>query len=202
MGLLAMVGVGQHGDVYAGSSPQALPGTRLPQWPGQSRPAAGSTPGVGSRCLLLPAPLPRWHRQRGKVWGGDAQPHQQLSHLPWGGVCFCSPLAPLSPPCLCAQVYRAKAEGDTGALAPRMKSGTPSSSQLNLSMLGRSPSPKVWLPGGARRHTAPDNLAVAPEHPVPAPVPVPAADCLPSCPGPPEPSGQPAPQPGSHAAGH
>ncbi|NXC36305.1 PHLB1 protein, partial [Campylorhamphus procurvoides] len=40
------------------------------------------------------------------------------------------------------QVYRAKAEGDTGVLTPRMKSGTPSSSQLNLSVLGRSPSPK------------------------------------------------------------
>ncbi|NXG49558.1 PHLB1 protein, partial [Psilopogon haemacephalus] len=40
------------------------------------------------------------------------------------------------------QVYRAKTEGDTGALTPRMKSGTPSSSQLNLSVLGRSPSPK------------------------------------------------------------
>ncbi|XP_074704936.1 pleckstrin homology-like domain family B member 1 isoform X9 [Strix aluco] len=40
------------------------------------------------------------------------------------------------------QVCRAKTEGDAGALAPRMKSGTPSSSQLNLSVLGRSPSPK------------------------------------------------------------
>ncbi|NXK07953.1 PHLB1 protein, partial [Herpetotheres cachinnans] len=40
------------------------------------------------------------------------------------------------------QVYRAKTEGDPGALTPRMKSGTPSSSQLNLSVLGRSPSPK------------------------------------------------------------
>ncbi|XP_075377068.1 pleckstrin homology-like domain family B member 1 isoform X19 [Mycteria americana] len=40
------------------------------------------------------------------------------------------------------QVYRAKTEGDAGALAPGMKSGTPSSSQLNLSVLGRSPSPK------------------------------------------------------------
>ncbi|XP_054659226.1 pleckstrin homology-like domain family B member 1 isoform X8 [Grus americana] len=38
------------------------------------------------------------------------------------------------------QVYRAKTEGNAGA--PRMKSGTPSSSQLNLSVLGRSPSPK------------------------------------------------------------
>ncbi|XP_068274552.1 pleckstrin homology-like domain family B member 1 isoform X16 [Nyctibius grandis] len=40
------------------------------------------------------------------------------------------------------QVYRTKTEGDAGALTPRMKSGTPSSSQLNLSVLGRSPSPK------------------------------------------------------------
>ncbi|NXY77684.1 PHLB1 protein, partial [Glareola pratincola] len=40
------------------------------------------------------------------------------------------------------QVYRAKTEGDAGPLTPRMKSGTPSSSQLNLSVLGRSPSPK------------------------------------------------------------
>ncbi|KAM6043196.1 pleckstrin homology-like domain family B member 1 isoform 3-T3 [Chlamydotis macqueenii] len=40
------------------------------------------------------------------------------------------------------QVYRAKTEGDAGALAPQMKSGTPSSSQLNLSVVGRSPSPK------------------------------------------------------------
>ncbi|XP_075298603.1 pleckstrin homology-like domain family B member 1 isoform X2 [Opisthocomus hoazin] len=41
------------------------------------------------------------------------------------------------------QVYRAKTECDAGALTPRMKSGTPSSSQLNLSLLGRSPSPKL-----------------------------------------------------------
>ncbi|XP_054032182.1 pleckstrin homology-like domain family B member 1 isoform X8 [Dryobates pubescens] len=40
------------------------------------------------------------------------------------------------------KVYRAKTEGNTGALTPRMKSGTPSSSQLNLSVLGRSSSPK------------------------------------------------------------
>ncbi|XP_076214647.1 pleckstrin homology-like domain family B member 1 isoform X4 [Aptenodytes patagonicus] len=41
------------------------------------------------------------------------------------------------------QVYRAKTEGDAGALAPRMKTVTPSSSQLNLCVLGRSPSPKL-----------------------------------------------------------
>ncbi|NWV13856.1 PHLB1 protein, partial [Ptilonorhynchus violaceus] len=40
------------------------------------------------------------------------------------------------------QVYRAKTEGGAGVLTPRMKSATPSSSQLNLSVLGRSPSPK------------------------------------------------------------
>ncbi|XP_069643930.1 pleckstrin homology-like domain family B member 1 isoform X5 [Haliaeetus albicilla] len=64
---------------------------------------------------------------------------------------FSSVSPPSSPPPLPAkahschkplQVYRAKTEGDAGALAPRMKSGTPSSSQLNLSVLGRSPSPK------------------------------------------------------------
>ncbi|NXN14366.1 PHLB1 protein, partial [Indicator maculatus] len=40
------------------------------------------------------------------------------------------------------QVYRAKTEGNTGALTPRMKSGTPSSLQLNLSVLGHSHLPK------------------------------------------------------------
>ncbi|XP_072774318.1 pleckstrin homology-like domain family B member 1 isoform X16 [Taeniopygia guttata] len=40
------------------------------------------------------------------------------------------------------EVYRAKTEGAAGVLTPRMKSGTPSSSQLNLSVLERSPSPK------------------------------------------------------------
>ncbi|XP_068274551.1 pleckstrin homology-like domain family B member 1 isoform X15 [Nyctibius grandis] len=44
------------------------------------------------------------------------------------------------------EVYRTKTEGDAGALTPRMKSGTPSSSQLNLSVLGRSPSPKPPSP--------------------------------------------------------
>uniref|UniRef100_A0A8C5IZK4 Pleckstrin homology like domain family B member 1 n=1 Tax=Junco hyemalis TaxID=40217 RepID=A0A8C5IZK4_JUNHY len=47
------------------------------------------------------------------------------------------------------EVYRAKAEAGAGVLTPRMKSGTPSSSQLNLSVLERSPSPKVWLPAGS-----------------------------------------------------
>uniref|UniRef100_A0A8C3EUS0 Pleckstrin homology-like domain family B member 1 n=1 Tax=Corvus moneduloides TaxID=1196302 RepID=A0A8C3EUS0_CORMO len=47
------------------------------------------------------------------------------------------------------EVYRAKTEGGAGVLTPRMKSGTPSSSQLNLSMLECSPSPKVWLPAGS-----------------------------------------------------
>ncbi|NXX99461.1 PHLB1 protein, partial [Centropus bengalensis] len=52
------------------------------------------------------------------------------------------------------QVYRAKTEGDTGALTPRMKSGTPSSSQLNLSVLGRSPSPKSPpSPAGSLPHS-------------------------------------------------
>ncbi|XP_064360193.1 pleckstrin homology-like domain family B member 1 isoform X6 [Dromaius novaehollandiae] len=78
----------------------------------------------------------------------------------------CSPVSPPpSPPPLPAkahpsqkplQVYRAKMESDAGALAPRMKSGTPSSSQLNVSVLGRSPSPK-GPPGGTG--SLPRNLA-------------------------------------------
>uniref|UniRef100_A0A8C3CDR5 Pleckstrin homology-like domain family B member 1 n=1 Tax=Cairina moschata TaxID=8855 RepID=A0A8C3CDR5_CAIMO len=60
-----------------------------------------------------------------------------------------------SPLRLRAQVYRAKLEGDSAALPPRMKSSTPSSSQLNISALGRSPSPKVGLHAGS----LPRNLA-------------------------------------------
>ncbi|XP_072211025.1 pleckstrin homology-like domain family B member 1 isoform X6 [Excalfactoria chinensis] len=57
------------------------------------------------------------------------------------------------------QVYRAKMEGDSGALTPRMKSGTPSSSQLNISMLGRSPSPKGPLHAPSHAGSLPRNLA-------------------------------------------
>uniref|UniRef100_A0A8V1A566 Pleckstrin homology-like domain family B member 1 n=1 Tax=Gallus gallus TaxID=9031 RepID=A0A8V1A566_CHICK len=57
------------------------------------------------------------------------------------------------------EVYRAKMEGDTGALTPRMKSGTPSSSQLNISVLGRSPSPKGPLHAPSHAGSLPRNLA-------------------------------------------
>ncbi|XP_072211029.1 pleckstrin homology-like domain family B member 1 isoform X10 [Excalfactoria chinensis] len=57
------------------------------------------------------------------------------------------------------EVYRAKMEGDSGALTPRMKSGTPSSSQLNISMLGRSPSPKGPLHAPSHAGSLPRNLA-------------------------------------------
>ncbi|KAM9370012.1 pleckstrin homology-like domain family B member 1 [Phaethornis superciliosus] len=63
-----------------------------------------------------------------------------------------SPFESLSSPSISAEVYRAKTEGDAGALTPWMKSGTPSSSQLNLSVLGHSrsskgpPSPAGSLP--------------------------------------------------------
>lgn len=50
-------------------------------------------------------------------------------------------------------------EGDTGALTPRMKSGTPSSSQLNISVLGRSPSPKGPLHAPSHAGSLPRNLA-------------------------------------------
>uniref|UniRef100_A0A8C2YC58 Pleckstrin homology-like domain family B member 1 n=1 Tax=Coturnix japonica TaxID=93934 RepID=A0A8C2YC58_COTJA len=46
-----------------------------------------------------------------------------------------------------------------GALTPRMKSGTPSSSQLNISVLGRSPSPKGPLHAPSHAGSLPRNLA-------------------------------------------
>ncbi|XP_069732714.1 pleckstrin homology-like domain family B member 1 isoform X13 [Phaenicophaeus curvirostris] len=64
-----------------------------------------------------------------------------LSPLPAAAASLASPATRSYPKA--QEVYRAKMEGDTGALTPRMKSGTPSSSQLNLSVLGRSPSPKL-----------------------------------------------------------
>ncbi|XP_035202170.1 pleckstrin homology-like domain family B member 1 isoform X9 [Oxyura jamaicensis] len=57
------------------------------------------------------------------------------------------------------EVYRAKMEGDSGALPPRMKSSTPSCSQLNISMLGRSPSPKAPLHTQSHAGSLPRNLA-------------------------------------------
>ncbi|KAM9657514.1 pleckstrin homology-like domain family B member 1 isoform 16-T16 [Morphnus guianensis] len=64
-----------------------------------------------------------------------------LSPPPAAAASLASPAARSYPKA--QEVYRAKTEGDASVLAPRMKSGTPSSSQLNLSMLGRSPSPKL-----------------------------------------------------------
>ncbi|XP_053943038.1 pleckstrin homology-like domain family B member 1 isoform X9 [Cuculus canorus] len=66
---------------------------------------------------------------------------QPLSPLPAAAASLASPATRSYPKA--QEVYRAKTEGDTGALPSRMKSGTPSSSQLNLSVLGRSPSPKL-----------------------------------------------------------
>ncbi|XP_052639772.1 pleckstrin homology-like domain family B member 1 isoform X16 [Harpia harpyja] len=63
-----------------------------------------------------------------------------LSPPPAAAASLASPAARSYPKA--QEVYRAKTEGDTSALAPRMKSRTPSTSQLNLSVLGRSPSPK------------------------------------------------------------
>ncbi|XP_050571003.1 pleckstrin homology-like domain family B member 1 isoform X1 [Cygnus atratus] len=80
-----------------------------------------------------------------------------LSPLPGAAASLASPSAHSYPKT--QEVYRAKMEGDTGALPPRMKSSTPSSSQLNISMLGRSPSPKG--PPHAQSHAGslPRNLA-------------------------------------------
>ncbi|XP_050839488.1 pleckstrin homology-like domain family B member 1 isoform X4 [Serinus canaria] len=63
-----------------------------------------------------------------------------LSSLPAAAASLASPATYSYPKA--QEVYRAKTEGGAGVLTPRMKSGTPSSSQLNLSVLERSPSPK------------------------------------------------------------
>lgn len=80
-----------------------------------------------------------------------------LSPLPGAAASLASPSAHSYPKT--QEVYRAKMEGDSGALPPRMKSSTPSSSQLNIAMLGRSPSPKG--PPHAQSHAGslPRNLA-------------------------------------------
>ncbi|XP_059723382.1 pleckstrin homology-like domain family B member 1 isoform X7 [Haemorhous mexicanus] len=64
-----------------------------------------------------------------------------LSPLPAAAASLASPATYSYPKA--QEVYRAKTEGGAGVLTPRMKSGTPSSSQLNLSVLERSPSPKL-----------------------------------------------------------
>ncbi|XP_066190755.1 pleckstrin homology-like domain family B member 1 isoform X5 [Sylvia atricapilla] len=64
-----------------------------------------------------------------------------LSPLPAAAASLASPATYSYPKA--QEVYRAKTEGGAGVLTPRKKSVTPSSSQLNLSMLERSPSPKL-----------------------------------------------------------
>ncbi|XP_035202161.1 pleckstrin homology-like domain family B member 1 isoform X1 [Oxyura jamaicensis] len=106
----------------------------------------------GGPTWLLPLDLEKWYQE-----------------VMAGFETSSSPVSPCSsPPPLPAkahssqkslQVYRAKMEGDSGALPPRMKSSTPSCSQLNISMLGRSPSPKAPLHTQSHAGSLPRNLA-------------------------------------------
>ncbi|XP_062450429.1 pleckstrin homology-like domain family B member 1 isoform X8 [Rhea pennata] len=80
-----------------------------------------------------------------------------LSPLP-GAASLASPPSARSYP-KAQEVYRAKMESDAGTVAPRMKSGTPSSSQLNISVLGRSPSPKGPRHVPSSAGSLPRNLA-------------------------------------------
>ncbi|XP_064360190.1 pleckstrin homology-like domain family B member 1 isoform X3 [Dromaius novaehollandiae] len=145
---------------------------------GSARAPAASPPGCAPPSSGCPPPPPAPPLSSPSV---SAEMEKQLQGGPgwlpaldlekWyqevmAGFEACSPVSPPpSPPPLPAkahpsqkplQVYRAKMESDAGALAPRMKSGTPSSSQLNVSVLGRSPSPK-GPPGGTG--SLPRNLA-------------------------------------------
>ncbi|OXB75923.1 UNVERIFIED_CONTAM: hypothetical protein H355_012891 [Colinus virginianus] len=104
----------------------------------------------------------------GPVWLPDLDLEKWYQEV-MAGFETSSPVSPpSSPPPLPAkvhssqkplQIYRAKMEGDTGALTPRMKSSTPSSSQLNISKLGRSPSPKGSLHAPSHAGSLPRNLA-------------------------------------------
>ncbi|XP_044853096.1 pleckstrin homology-like domain family B member 1 isoform X21 [Mauremys mutica] len=57
------------------------------------------------------------------------------------------------------EVYRAKMDSDTGSTLPRTKSGSASSSQLSVAMLGRSSSPKGPLHPQNGTGSLPRNLA-------------------------------------------
>ncbi|XP_064360191.1 pleckstrin homology-like domain family B member 1 isoform X4 [Dromaius novaehollandiae] len=131
--------------------------------------APAAAPAAAPRSFLLAVP-PAADEMEKQLQGGPgwlpALDLEKWYQEVMAGFEACSPVSPPpSPPPLPAkahpsqkplQVYRAKMESDAGALAPRMKSGTPSSSQLNVSVLGRSPSPK-GPPGGTG--SLPRNLA-------------------------------------------
>ncbi|KAM9519676.1 pleckstrin homology-like domain family B member 1 isoform 5-T5 [Guaruba guarouba] len=116
--------------------------------------AAASAAAQRSFLLAVPPAADEMERQLpgGSVWLPALDLEKWYQEVMTGFETSVSSVSPpSSPPPLPAkahlshkplQVYRAKTEGDAGVLAPWMKSGTPSSSQLNLSVLGRSPSPK------------------------------------------------------------
>ncbi|XP_071883748.1 pleckstrin homology-like domain family B member 1 isoform X8 [Anas platyrhynchos] len=130
---------------------------------GRAPPAPSSPPPPPPPVLALSSPSISSEMEKqlpgGPAWLPPLDLEKWYQEVMAGFETSSSPLSPCSsPPPLPAkahssqkslQVYRAKLEGDSAALPPRMKSSTPSSSQLNISALGRSPSPKVGLQGGA-----------------------------------------------------
>ncbi|XP_076214648.1 pleckstrin homology-like domain family B member 1 isoform X5 [Aptenodytes patagonicus] len=114
--------------------------------------ASAAAPAAAQRSFLLAVPPAADEyvtvEQLSGILGGlhapAASPLGCAPPAPSSSGCAAPPPLPsLSSPSVSAEVYRAKTEGDAGALAPRMKTVTPSSSQLNLCVLGRSPSPKL-----------------------------------------------------------
>ncbi|XP_065594451.1 pleckstrin homology-like domain family B member 1 isoform X1 [Cyrtonyx montezumae] len=149
------------------SAPAASPLGRAPPAPSSSgcAPLLPSLPGLSSPSISteMEKQLPG-----GPVWLPDLDLEKWYQEV-MAGFETSSPVSPpSSPPPLPAkvhssqkplQIYRAKMEGDTSALTPRMKSSTPSSSQLNISKLGRSPSPKGPLHAPSHAGSLPRNLA-------------------------------------------
>ncbi|XP_038023537.2 pleckstrin homology-like domain family B member 1 isoform X9 [Anas platyrhynchos] len=140
---------------------------------GRAPPAPSSPPPPPPPVLALSSPSISSEMEKqlpgGPAWLPPLDLEKWYQEVMAGFETSSSPLSPCSsPPPLPAkahssqkslQVYRAKLEGDSAALPPRMKSSTPSSSQLNISALGRSPSPKG--PPHAQSHAGslPRNLA-------------------------------------------
>ncbi|XP_066837281.1 pleckstrin homology-like domain family B member 1 isoform X5 [Anser cygnoides] len=150
-------------------APAASPLGRAP--PAPSSPGCGPPPPPSVLALSSPSISAEMEKQLpgGPAWLPPLDLEKWYQEVMAGFETSSSPISPCSsPPPLPAkahssqkslQVYRAKMEGDSGALPPRMKSSTPSSSQLNIAMLGRSPSPKG--PPHAQSHAGslPRNLA-------------------------------------------
>ncbi|XP_044853070.1 pleckstrin homology-like domain family B member 1 isoform X4 [Mauremys mutica] len=133
--------------------------------PGQDTKASAVATAAAAPLSFLLAVPPAANEMEKQLQVGPVQ----LSALDYmAGFEASPPASPHSPPPLPAkahssrkpfQVYRAKMDSDTGSTLPRTKSGSASSSQLSVAMLGRSSSPKGPLHPQNGTGSLPRNLA-------------------------------------------